>query len=61
MRVGYFTVQGGEGEPEGRLDWDWLMAQPAHESKEWTRLLRLEEPFTVKMDGRGGRGVILRP
>ena len=37
------------------------MAQPTLESKEWTRLLRFEEPLTVKMDGRGGRGVILRP
>ncbi len=64
MRVGYFTVDGGEGSqasPENLLDWDWLMAQPALESKKWTRHLRFERPLTVKMDGRGGRGVILRP
>ncbi len=61
MRVGYFTVDGGDAQPEGRIDWDWLMAQPALESKDWTRLLRFEEPLTVKMDGRSGRGVILRP
>ena len=61
MRVGYFTVNGAVEEAEDLLDWDWLMAQPAHESKEWTRLVRFEKPLTVKMDGRGGRGVILRP
>jgi hypothetical protein len=61
MRVGYFTVEDGEGDRAGRLDWDWLMTQPARESKEWTRLLRFQDPLTVKMDGRGGRGVILRP
>ena len=61
MRVGYFTVSGGEGDLDNHLDWPWLMAQPAVESKTWSRLLRFESPFTVKMDGRGGRGVILRP
>ena len=61
MRVGYFTVEGREEDPEDRIDWDWLLAQPALERKEWTRLLRFAEPLTVKMDGRGGQGVILRP
>ena len=62
MRVGYFTISGEEGEKAGgHIDWEWLMAQPAREGKDWTRLLRFEEPLTVKMDGRGGRGVILRP
>jgi hypothetical protein len=37
------------------------MAQPALESKAWTRLLRFEDPLLVKMDGRLGRGVIVRP
>jgi hypothetical protein len=61
MRVGYFTVVGGEDGAGDRVDWEWLMAQPALESKEWTRLLRFEEPLVAKMDGRVGRGVILRP
>jgi hypothetical protein len=61
MRVGYFTVAGGENDDESRLDWDWLMTRPTLEREEWTRLLRFEEALTVKMDGRGGRGVILRP
>jgi len=61
MRVGYFTVDSDEEGADDQLDWDWLLAQPVEASKEWTRHLRFDAPFTAKMDGRGGRGVILRP
>ena len=61
MQVGYFTVGGDEETHDGHLDWDWLMAQPVLESKPGTRLLRFEDPVNVRMDGRSGRGVILRP
>jgi hypothetical protein len=44
-----------------RIDWDWLGQQtPIHETQ-FVRHVRLESPLTVKVDGRTGRGVILRP
>ncbi len=59
MRIGYFTVDGGEG--TGFVDWDWLMGLPPHRVEGLCRHVRLEEPLTVRMDGRTGHGVILRP
>jgi hypothetical protein len=57
--VGYFTVNPEAG--EGFIDWDWLAALPALEEEGATRRLRLEEPLEVKMCGRRGEGVILKP
>ncbi|MEM7309199.1 MAG: PEP/pyruvate-binding domain-containing protein [Planctomycetota bacterium] len=57
--VGYFTVNPELG--EGELDWDWLAAQPAEEEAGCVRRLRLEQPLEVKMDGRAGEGVVLKP
>jgi hypothetical protein len=57
--VGYFTVS-----PKAKksfLDWDWLLAQPALEERNFTRLIRFAHPIVVKMNGRQNRGVILKP
>jgi hypothetical protein len=55
--VGYFTINEGDG----FLDWDWLRAQPAVAETEFVRHVRLETPVVVKMNGREGQGVILKP
>jgi CheY-like chemotaxis protein len=55
FHVGYFTVN------DGFVDWDWLGAQPALSENAHVRHLRLESPILVKMDGRKGEGVILKP
>ena len=57
--VGFFTVSPASG--IGFLDWDWLDAQPAMSEAFHVRHLRLERPLLVKIDGRRGRGVILKP
>jgi CheY-like chemotaxis protein len=59
FHVGYFTVNPGAG--EGFVDWEWLTAQPALTEAAHVRHLRLESPLLVKMDGRKGEGVILKP
>ncbi|MFY9824797.1 MAG: PEP/pyruvate-binding domain-containing protein [Thermoanaerobaculia bacterium] len=59
FNVGYFTVN--PDDKEGRLDWDWLDAQPAESTAAHVRHLRLAEPLLVKMNGRRGEGVILKP
>ncbi len=57
--VGYFTVNPEAG--EGSIDWVWLGAQPAVAENGCVRHVRLDEPLLVKMSGRKGEGVILKP
>jgi hypothetical protein len=59
LNVGYFTINPQEG--DGFIDWDWLAARPAVEDTGFVRHLRLEAPLRVAMDGRSGRGLILKP
>ena len=57
FRVQYFTVHhaGARG-----IDWAWLDAQAAEEETRFVRHVRLAAPLRVRVDGRRGRGVILR-
>jgi hypothetical protein len=57
--VGYFTVNPAAG--EGFVDWDWLAGLPARRETRFVRHIRLERPVTVKMCGKTGEGVILKP
>lgn len=59
FQVGYFTVNPDVG--EGFVDWQWLAAQPAVEERGCVRHLRFSSPPVVMMNGRTGRGVILKP
>jgi hypothetical protein len=66
FRVGYFTVNPGEGAPEigggeGFVDWEWLAAQPAVKETGYVRHLRFEQPLLVAINGKRQRGVILKP
>ena len=54
--VSYFSV----APPRGRIDWDWLAAQPARHEGAFVRHVRLDTPLRVRVDGRSGRGVIMR-
>jgi CheY-like chemotaxis protein len=57
--VGYFTVNPEAG--DGFLDWDWLNRQPARVEEDCVRHIRLDRPLVVKMSGKKGEGVILKP
>ncbi len=59
FNVGFLTVNPEEG--EGVLDWEWLDAQPALSAAAHVRHLRLAAPVEIRIDGRRGRGVILKP
>jgi CheY-like chemotaxis protein len=59
FNVGYFTVNSEDG--AGRVDWDWLDEQPTESAAAHVRHLRLAEPVLIKMNGRKGEGVILKP
>jgi hypothetical protein len=54
--VSYFSVR----ELHGRIDWDWLEAQPWIHDGPFVRHVRLETPLRVRVDGRSGRGIIIR-
>lgn len=43
-----------------RIDWEWLAAREEVSSSRLVRHVRLPRPLTVKVDGRTGRGVILK-
>jgi hypothetical protein len=57
LGVLYFSVA---GRPAQKVDWEWLEAQPAASETAHLRHLRLAQPLTMKVDGRTGRGVVLR-
>lgn len=59
FQMGYLTVNGTSG--GGVLDWDWLESQAAVETTTFLRRLRFDAPLRVLIDGRRGRGVVLRP
>jgi CheY-like chemotaxis protein len=59
FNVGYFTVNPEDN--EGHLDWSWLDTQPAQSERAHVRHILLEAPLLVKMNGRKGEGVILKP
>jgi CheY-like chemotaxis protein len=57
--VGYFTVNSRLG--EGFLDWEWLGSVEAVEESAGVRRLRFDRPVVIKMNGRSGEGVIMKP
>lgn len=57
--VGYFTVNPEAG--EGYIDWQWLAGQASAGEGPAVRRIRLATPIEVKMSGRTGEGVILKP
>ncbi|MBP2639302.1 MAG: phosphoenolpyruvate synthase/pyruvate phosphate dikinase [Firmicutes bacterium] len=58
-KMGYFHIQYNE-QPEDRIDWDWLLAQPVFEQTKRVRLIRREDPFLVKIDGKSFKGIIYK-
>ncbi|HSL20971.1 MAG TPA: PEP/pyruvate-binding domain-containing protein [Vicinamibacterales bacterium] len=54
--VSYFSVS----PPRGRIDWGWLEGRPAVYEGDFVRHVRLDSPLRVLVDGRSGRGVIIR-
>ncbi len=57
--VGFFTVNPDTG--DGFVDWKWLGEQEAEREEGPVRLIHLSAPLEVKMSGRTGQGVIIKP
>ncbi|MCK4413534.1 MAG: hypothetical protein KAY32_08325 [Candidatus Eisenbacteria sp.] len=45
---------------EFRIDWDWINSQPTVCESRFVKHVRATRPLTIRVDGRGGRGVITR-
>jgi hypothetical protein len=59
FQIGYLTVN--RTDDKNSIDWDWLNAQPVIRETEYVRHIALDTPIEVIIDGRQGRGVILKP
>ena len=57
--VGYFTINAYRA--DGLYDQAWLDAQTAEQETDLIRLVHLDRPLTVKMDGKKKKGVVLKP
>lgn len=55
--VFYFMVR---HDSEFRIDWDWLNRARAVRDDTFVRHVRLDNPLTIRVDGRHSRGVILK-
>ena len=63
-RLGYLTLPPGADKNAGSkefFDWGWLDAQSACQRTEHLRHVRFDEPLTVVLNGRKGRGVVAKP
>lgn len=59
LRIGYFTVS--HSDSSELMDWQWLLSLPAAGETASVRHVRLGDPLTVMIDGRSGRGLVLKP
>lgn len=57
FRVSYFSVRHTKS---FQIDWAWLKKQDKIEETPYVKHVKLKYPLTVKVDGRTGRGVILK-
>jgi hypothetical protein len=57
LKVGYFTIKPRFAED---FDWEWLRSLPVVAEDGEVRLARAAEPVQVRIDGRTGRGAILK-
>lgn len=58
LNVGYFTVN--PAAKNGFIDWEWLLKQPVERELKFLRHISLPEPIEIRIDGRSGKGVILK-
>ena len=59
MRLGYFTIDNDSKEES--FDHNWLKKQKIIKNKKFTACYELERPLRIKIDGKTGNGIILKP
>ncbi|MCD6179330.1 MAG: hypothetical protein J7K39_05445 [Bacteroidales bacterium] len=58
FQVFYFSV---DRINDKQIDWAWLKDQKSIKETNYLRHLRLNKPLKIEVDGRSGRGIILKP
>jgi hypothetical protein len=59
LGIPYFSVP--YGSLRAKMDWAWLESQSGAAGRGRVRHVRLASPLVVKVDGRSGTGVVLKP
>ncbi len=59
LNMGYFHIKYGSHNTD-RIDWEWLLSKPILKQTNHVKLIRSNEPFLVKIDGRSSTGVIYK-
>lgn len=57
-RIGYLSIDATKG--ADFVDWSWLKTQPTANETNFVRHISLPCPIITRIDGRGGRGIILK-
>jgi len=57
--VGYINIS--LNKKETWLDWDWLKDKKAKQQLNFIKHIKLKKPLTIKLDGRNGRALVLKP
>jgi len=57
FNVSYFSVKVSDS---NKIDWDWLNKEHVETEMEFVRHVSLSSPLEVKVDGRSGRGIIVK-
>ncbi len=61
FQVAYFSVpMPGPGGSPPAVDWDWLRGLPTRRESSFVRHVEAPAPLAIRVDGRRGRGVVLR-
>jgi CheY-like chemotaxis protein len=59
LKIAYFTIPNNPN--KGFINWKWIEEQPIIKETEHLVLVHFHDPMLIKMDGRTGQGVILKP
>ena len=58
LGIHYFSIPSSS---EFDIDWDWLQQQNTLNETEFIHHIQLSTPLQIKVDGRSGKGVVLKP
>ena len=58
LRIGYFTIS--KKFHKKYIDWDWLKTLKTYKQTNYVKVVKLNNPLYIKLDGIKGEGVILK-
>jgi len=58
LRIGYFTIS--KKFHKKYIDWDWLKTLKTYKKTNYIKVVKLNNPLYIKLDGIEGQGVILK-